>query len=515
MPVAIRAATRIQDMDDANVSLGVGVDEYALCWDNDTAKFVLRAPTDLSGYLLKSGGTMTGALNFNYQGVRKLYTNILTVSSAGGADYTTITAAIAAATALTPSASNRIAIQVLPGSYQEAIWTLPQYVSLLAPSGGVTCVAADGQRGPSFIFAGYQSVENIVFTYSAFTWKLAKITGTEVALVNCQLSSLGQDGGNDCWTLWFSTSSVYDQFTLRSCVIELISSGVATPTTAHAIHCSGGSSGQSMYLYNCSVFARRLAGTGEYAALYHESAIGGSTIANSSFVGTTYSIRHGGTSVSVSNCAISGGILNPVIRGDDALYTNYSNPGTVILSSGGIRPAADSTTALQLQTVAGGNVLNIDTTNARVGIGTNAPSAKLDIQSADDSWVFAAGMTAPTLSDGNNIYFALGKTGTSNNRAMWNYHHVANGSALNYQAFGFYGTNDLLVIRADGKIGISTTSPATRLDIDAGALTMKEMTAPTGVADKAMLYTKDNGSGKTQLCVKLGNDVEIVLATQA
>ena len=52
-------------------------------------------------------------------------------------------------------------------------------------------------------------------------------------------------------------------------------------------------------------------------------------------------------------------------------------------------------------------------------------------------------------------------------------------------------------------------------DIDAGALTMKEMTAPTGVADKAMLYTKDNGSGKTQLCCKLGDNVEIILATQA
>ena len=43
MSVAIRAITRIQDGDDVNVTLGVGVDEYALCWDNDTAKFVLRA----------------------------------------------------------------------------------------------------------------------------------------------------------------------------------------------------------------------------------------------------------------------------------------------------------------------------------------------------------------------------------------------------------------------------------------------------------------------------------------
>ena len=48
----------LQNLPDVNVSLGVGVDEYALCWDNDTAKFVLRAPAaapDLSGYALLAG----------------------------------------------------------------------------------------------------------------------------------------------------------------------------------------------------------------------------------------------------------------------------------------------------------------------------------------------------------------------------------------------------------------------------------------------------------------------------
>lgn len=72
-----------------------------------------------------------------------------------------------------------------------------------------------------------------------------------------------------------------------------------------------------------------------------------------------------------------------------------------------------------------------------------------------------------------------------------------------------------MTIDEAGLVGIGTTAPTTRLDIDAGALTMAEMTAPTGAANKAMLYTRDNGSGKTQLCCKLGDDVEIVLATQA
>lgn len=58
MAVAIRTITRIQDADDVNVTLGAGVDEYALSWDNDTALFVLRAVAGV--YLLATGAT-TGA----------------------------------------------------------------------------------------------------------------------------------------------------------------------------------------------------------------------------------------------------------------------------------------------------------------------------------------------------------------------------------------------------------------------------------------------------------------------
>ena len=42
MSFAARVLTRIQDQDDVNVTVGAGVDESALCWDNDTTKFLLR-----------------------------------------------------------------------------------------------------------------------------------------------------------------------------------------------------------------------------------------------------------------------------------------------------------------------------------------------------------------------------------------------------------------------------------------------------------------------------------------
>jgi hypothetical protein len=269
--------------------------------------------------------------------------------------------------------------------------------------------------------------------------------------------------------------------------------------------------------------------------------------------------------------------------------------------TGGIRPAADGTTALQLQNVAGTSVLNVDTTNQRVGIGTTAPEALLHVGSTvptirytqistagvlttryDDEYVttplvlenknnatntngvdvlvqfaFTGDTTARTggrlriakerewTSSGStrDSYFALflsengvpaeklrissaGNVGI-NTTAPATALHVAGAATITggirpaadsttaLQLQNVAGTSVLNVDTTNSRVGIGTTTPATRLDIDAGALTMAEMTAPTGVANKAMLYTKDSGGGKTQLCCKLGDDVEIVLATQA
>ena len=58
MSVALRTITRLQDADDVNVTPAVGVDEYALTYDHDTGKFVLRAPAapfDGTPYALLAG----------------------------------------------------------------------------------------------------------------------------------------------------------------------------------------------------------------------------------------------------------------------------------------------------------------------------------------------------------------------------------------------------------------------------------------------------------------------------
>jgi len=55
--------------------------------------------------------------------------------------------------------------------------------------------------------------------------------------------------------------------------------------------------------------------------------------------------------------------------------------GTIAVKTAAIRAVSDSTTGLQLENAAGTNtVLDIDTTNSRIGIGTTAPAASLDIK---------------------------------------------------------------------------------------------------------------------------------------
>ena len=85
---------------------------------------------------------------------------------------------------------------------------------------------------------------------------------------------------------------------------------------------------------------------------------------------------------------------------------------------------------------------------------------------------------------------------------------AANATALGYQA------------RADHSGGValgdnSTTTADNQVEIAGRHIEMVEMTAPSaGAANSARLFARDNGSGKTQLCVQFATGAVQVIATE-
>lgn len=192
----------------------------------------------------------------------------------------------------------------------------------------------------------------------------------------------------------------------------------------------------------------------------------------------------------------------------------------------GMKPTSDSTTAIQLQNAAGAATVTVDTTNARLGI-NKTPDVALDVIGA-----IQAGMatTANILqmnptNDGYGVYIrtTLGSGAIAANIYLdpaSNVVSLFDGS--NAFSMSIYDAlTEAIKFNAIGNswvtnnFGIGTSSPSTRLDIDAGAMELAEMTAPSaGAANTARLFARDNGSGKTQLCVIFATGAIQVLATE-
>ncbi len=250
MSVAIRTATRLQDQDDVNVTPGVGVDEYALTYDHDTAKFVLRAPATPFAGILATGATVGATAQaqvFNY-GIKANETR-------------QAVAGLIARSGAWPTPSNILELYDHNNGLR----------AYMTSSGGLRLAAA-GNTGP---FAGIDT-QGLVVGYFEM-----------------------------------GTVANRDLYKSNNSDLSLASSG----TTAVSLNCSDGTGSGGMKV-----------GSG---------------------TGTT-----------------------PVF--------SVSGTGVVTLTAG-IRPAADSTTALQLQNAAGTSILNVNTTNSRVGIGTSAPVNTLDV----------------------------------------------------------------------------------------------------------------------------------------
>lgn len=184
-----------------------------------------------SRYVNVSGDTMEGTLDMNYQGLTKIYANVLTVNAGGGADYTTITAALA-------DASSGDVVLIYPGTYVEANMTIPDGVDFMGIDFG-TCIlgGSSGTRGPVWTFAGNNNVANLSFLSSQYvgngSWNytLVMVNGTATF--------------NNCY-FKHSTADNVDHFIIDT---PDPTGGVLTLTNCFLTNIPSGAGGSSRVLY--------------------------------------------------------------------------------------------------------------------------------------------------------------------------------------------------------------------------------------------------------------------------
>jgi lysophospholipase L1-like esterase len=149
-----------------------------------------------------------------------------------------------------------------------------------------------------------------------------------------------------------------------------------------------------------------------------------------------------------------------------------------------------------------------------VGIRTSAPIAGFNV------FTDSAGLGSSIgPSEWANTWSVFGAATTTSGPGLGLGYHVTNGAYIVSCSPGATW-NPLNIVGGSIKLFAASATEAGRFDA-AGyfllnvPLVLPEASAPTGVGNQAYVYCKDNGSGKTQLCCKLGDNTEIVLATQA
>jgi hypothetical protein len=120
---------------------------------------------------------------------------------------------------------------------------------------------------------------------------------------------------------------------------------------------------------------------------------------------------------------------------------------------------------------------NLYFNNGNVGIGTLTQSYSLDVRtSISSSYVYTGNFISTGLTSGQQNGIVIGKANTANNVVELRHFHVSDGSNQNMLRIGTSGTDNRMIIRYDGNIGINTTAPRTSLEMSGGNLLISNTT---------------------------------------
>ena len=222
------------------------------------------------------GGTADAAINgANFL---KLFTSptIFVVDASGGAEYNTISSAITAAVATTPTASNPALIWVRSGTYTENV-TLPDYVYLIGASyGSVYVIGTMTYSGTNKLF-----VQNIIATQTSGAATFTSSTIGKPVLIDCILNNTGGVCYNSTaastpilFNTQLNAGTGAKQFNLSSgCIVGISNSQGTYINTASTLNNSG------LIIENSSI-------SGPFILIGSELNIANSSVGTSSQLGT-------------------------------------------------------------------------------------------------------------------------------------------------------------------------------------------------------------------------------------
>ena len=285
---------------------------------------------------------------------------------------------------------------------------------------------------------------------------ITKFSGT-TTIANSVLSENGTGTG-----LLLGTNIGSRTFTNTKFVVTQVSGGVnegqAIGLFAEA---QGTASGDSAGVYGHGWTYPGLVAGGLVAGITGEGRASGSTDVSSAIGVRGYS---NDTHAGGSNIALYGNATNGATN--YALYMNAGNIFSNVAQTWTL--AAGSTSALNIQS----GLLNLDTTNSRVGIGTASPSAQLHISRAggtSNAEFMRLTNTTVATNSACGITFFQNNAAVPVNRIEGT---ITAAGSYDLVSYAWNGVSTAEVTRlqgSTGNVGIGTASPTKKLDVNGAA----------------------------------------------
>ncbi len=448
----------LQNLPDVNVTPAVGVDEYALVWDNDTARFALRAKAALDA----NGNLQLAATSYIYQGSLPLLHNYTAPGSTGANIFVGLGVGNFTMSGTGNEASGNTAIGTsaftanTKGAFNVAVGVHAMEANTIGISN--TAVGAG---------AMYKNVSGSQNTAVGDTSMGENVSGGYNVAIGDSALQNGVTGSYNTAVGQGALASTTESSNAGVGVNSLFYNTIGVGNTA-----VGSFSGMSLSDVNRNTISDY------YMTFVGYKSSRSSSVPNTQQLVNAMALGYD-AEVDESNKVVLGNALvtKTVLRGNVGIGT--TSPATALhvvgaaTITGGIRPHADSTTAIQLKSTGGTVALNVNTTDGRVSVGTtDTQYAKLSVHSG------------PIASLWLQSDYGYGYQGALND--SWYHFHTdrpyfffSTGISVDSGVVAAYGSNDLslrtntdtriFVKATSGNVGIGTTSPAEALDVTGNA----------------------------------------------